>query len=208
MIHPEVGPKLAHAADVLAREMMCIQPGESVLVTTDTGSDMIAVQAVQDAAYRLGAKVATITLAPPVPFQGALADEYLPDHVKAATNTCDVWIDLCMPYLAGSKAYDTAVNNDRTRYFLGADIGSEEMVRLLGKVDLDQLFAFGDAFSEVIAKHGGKECHITNDAGTDVTFTLAATEGLAPGQGDEAGRLLRAGYGAVDFPSSSRSVAW
>ena len=179
MIHPEVGPKLARAADVLAREMMCVKDGESVLVTADTGSDMTAVEAVQDAAYRLGAKVATITLAPPLPFQGALADEYLPDHVKAATAECDVWIDLCMPYLAGSKCYDRAVNNNRTRYFLGADMGSEEMVRLMGKVALDPLFALGDAFAEVIAGHAGKECRITNDLGTDVTFTLAATEGLA-----------------------------
>ena len=64
------------------------------------------------------------------------ADQYLPDHVKAATNECDVWIDLCMPYLAGSKAYARAMKNNRTRYFLGADIGSEELVRLLGRASL------------------------------------------------------------------------
>jgi len=179
MIHAEVGPKLAHAADVLAGEMMCVKKGESVLITADTGSDMIAVQAVQDAAYRRGGKVATITLAPQVPFQGALADEYLPDHVKAAARECDVWIDLCMPYLAGSKTYDAAVNNNRTRYFLGADMGSEELVRMMGKAKLDDVFALGNAFAEIIAEGTGKECHITNAMGTDVTFELAETEGLA-----------------------------
>ncbi len=179
MTHSEIGPKLARAADVLAREMMCITKGESVLITTDTGTDVLGVQAVQDAAYRLGAKVASIVLAPPVPFQGGLADEFLPDHVKAAAGECDAWVDLCMPYLAGSKAFDAAMEKGRARYFLGADIGAEEIVRLMGGADLDGMFSLGDAFGEVLAEAAGKECRIANAAGTDVTFTLAKREGFA-----------------------------
>jgi leucyl aminopeptidase (aminopeptidase T) len=179
MIHTELGPKLAQAADVLAREMMCIKAGESVLITTDTGSDMQAVQALQDAAYRLGAKVATITLAPGVPFQGSLADDCLPDHVKAATSACDVWIDLCMPYLAGSRAFDAAMKTKRTRYFLGADLGAEEMVRLFGKAKLDDVFELGNVFAEFVTASAGQECRMTDPLGTDVTFTIAKTEGFS-----------------------------
>ena len=179
MTHSELGPRLARAADVLTRDMMCIKPGESVLITTDTGTDTVGVQAVQDSAYRLGAKVASIVLAPSVPFQGGLADEYLPDHVKAATGECDAWIDLCMPYLAGSKAFDTAMEKGRARYFLGADIGAEEIVRLMGGADLDAMFELGDSFGEMVAESAGKECRITNAAGTDVSFTLAKPEGFA-----------------------------
>lgn len=97
MTHAGIGPRLARAADILARDMMCIEEDESVLITADTGTDTLGAQAVQDAAYRLDAKVASIVLAPPVPFQSGLGDEYLPDHVEAATGSCDVWIDLCMP---------------------------------------------------------------------------------------------------------------
>ena len=179
MTRAGIGPRLARAADVLARDMMCIKQGESVLITTDTGTDVVGVQAVQDAAYRLGAKVASIVLAPPVPFQGGLADEYLPDHVKAATGECDAWIDLCMPYLAGSKAFDDAMKKGRARYFLGADIGAEGIVRLMGGADLDGMFALGDAFGELIAQSAGKECRITNALGTDVTFTMGKPEGFA-----------------------------
>ena len=179
MTNAEIGPKLARAADVLARDMMCIKHGESVLITTDTGGDTLCVQAVQDAAYRLGAKVASIVLAPPVPFQGGLADEYLPDYVTAAVTECDAWIDLFMPYLAGSKAHDRAMENDRTRYFLAADMGAEALVRLMGGADLDELFKLGDALGEVMAQAAGKECRITNAQGTDVTFTLAAPDGFA-----------------------------
>ncbi len=179
MTHAEIGPKLARAADVLARDMMCITAGESVLITADTGTDVLGVQALQNAAYRLGAKVASIVLAPPAPFQGGLADEFLPDHVKAATGECDAWIDLCMPYLAGSKAFDRAMEKGRTRYFLGADIGAEEIVRLMGGADLDAMFALGDAFGAMMAEAAGKECRITNVAGTDVGFTLARPEGFS-----------------------------
>ena len=187
MAQAGIGPKLARAADILAREMMCVTEGESVLITADSSTDVIAVQAIQDAAYRLGAKVAAIVLAPPVPFQGGLADAYLPDHVKAATGACDVWIDLCMPYLAGSKAFDEAMETGRARYFLGADIGADEIVRLMGGADLDGMFALGDAFGALIAQSAGKECRITNVHGTDVRFVLAKPDGFAFARATEPG---------------------
>ncbi len=179
MTQAGIGPRLARAADILARDMMCIEEGESVLITADTGTDEVGTRAVQDAAYRLGAKVASIVLAPPVPFQGGLADEYLPDHVKAAAGACDAWIDLCMPYLAGSRAFDDAMEKGRVRYFLGADIGTEAIVRLMGGADLEGMFALGDAFGELIAESAGKDCRIANAQGTDVTFTLGKPEGFA-----------------------------
>ncbi|MDE0057245.1 MAG: hypothetical protein OXP07_03915 [Defluviicoccus sp.] len=182
MTQAGIGPRLARAADILARDMMCIADGESVLVTADSGTDPLAVQAVQDAAYRLGAKVAAIVLAPPVPFQGGLADEYLPDHVKAAAGACDAWIDLCMPYLAGSGAFDDAMEKGRVRYFLGADMGAEGIVRLMGGADLDAMFALGDAFGDLIANAAGKDCRIANADGTEIRFTLGKPEGFALGR--------------------------
>jgi leucyl aminopeptidase (aminopeptidase T) len=178
MAHGEYGPKLSRAADVLVRDLMCVKPGESLLIAADTGTDRAAVEALQDSGYRLGAKVASLILAPQLPFQGALADEYMPAHVRAAIDACDVCIDLCFPYLAGSKAYDHAMHNNRTRYFLGADVGTEELIRLMGKVDLDTLLEVGDVFGAYVQQHTGKECRITTREGTDVTFTLAKPDGL------------------------------
>ena len=132
MARADIGPRLACAADVLARDMMCIEPGGSVLVTTGTGTDIVGVQAIADAACRLGARVASIVLAPPVPFQGGLADDYLPDHVRAAAGACDVWIDLCLPYLAGSGALDDAMKKGRARCFLGAGMGAEDLRPIYG----------------------------------------------------------------------------
>ena len=175
----ELGPDLARAALVLARDMMCVGEGEHVLITSDTNTDRRGVDALVNAAYSLGTKVASMTLAPPLPFQGGLANPYLPDPLVAAVQNCDVWLDLCMPYLAGSAVYDAVIKNGRTRYFLGADIGAEGMLRIFGKADLDQVFAVSDLFNAVLSESTGKQCRVTTTAGTDVAFQLADTEGLA-----------------------------
>ncbi len=172
------GPDLARAALLLARDMMCIVPGEHVLVTADTETEARAVDAVVNAAHSLGARVASMTLAPPLPFQGGLANPYMPDPVVAAANHCDAWIDLCMPYIAGAAVYDEAMKNGRTRYFLAADIGAGGMIRIFGKADLNQVFAVSDRFNELLADAAGTRCRFTTPLGTDVRFTLAAPEGL------------------------------
>ncbi len=179
MLHTDVGPKLARAAMVFARDMMCIKPGESVLITINTGADLAAVNALQDAAYLIGAKVSTLILAPRLPFQGGLADAFVSDTVQAAVTNCDAWIDLCMPYMAGCHAHDEAMKNGRTRYILAADLGADEIVRIFGEADLDSLFEFGDIFSDLIERATGKTGRVTNAAGTDLTFTLAPTKGFA-----------------------------
>jgi leucyl aminopeptidase (aminopeptidase T) len=193
MAHDESGPKLSRAADVLVRDLMCVKAGESLLIMADTGSDMAAVEALQDSGYRQGAKVASMILAPQMPFQGSLADAYMPDHARAAIGACDVCIDLCFPYLAGSKAYDAAMHNNRTRYFLGGDTGREELIRLLGKVDLDRLLEVGNVFGAYIEEMTGKDCRVTTREGTDVRFTLAKPDGLAFAKANKPGGYFMPG---------------
>ncbi len=174
-----VGPDLARAALALVRDMMCIVEGEHVLVTADTGTESSAIDAIVNASHSLGARVAVATLAPPLPFQGGLANPYMPDPVSAAAQNCDAWIDLCMPYIAGAAVYDQAMKNGRTRYFLGADIGADGIVRIFGRADLDQVFEVSDVFNDLLARSAGSQCRFTTPLGTDVTFQLAAPEGLA-----------------------------
>jgi 2,5-dihydroxypyridine 5,6-dioxygenase len=175
----DVGPDLARAALLLARDMMCIVEGEHVLVTSDINTEKRAVDALMNASYSLGAKVASMTLAPPLPFQGGLANPYMPDPVTAAAQNCDAWIDLCMPYIAGAAVYDAAMKNGRTRYFLAADIGAEGIIRIFSKADLDQVFVVSDLFNALLAESAGKRCRFTTPLGTDVSFQLADPEGLA-----------------------------
>lgn len=179
--------KLARAASVFIKDMMLVKAGESLLIIADPNTDQRAVEAVRNAAYCLSAKVATILLANPLPFQGGLADPFIPDHVAAALANCDVCIDLCMPYIGGSKAYEVAMANKRTRYFLGADIGSGGLLRLFAGADLDRVFAVSDCFYELFRRMAAKQCRLTSRAGTDVTFTIAPSAGLAVARATEPG---------------------
>lgn len=182
-----LGPELARAARTLIEEMMTVRSGESVLITADSGTDLRGVSALQNAAHNAGASVATMTLTPPLPLQGGLADPFLPEPLVAAAGSCDAWIDLCMPYIAGSKVYDAVVTNGRTRYFLGADIGAGGIARIFGRAHLDRVFEVSDTMSDYLAGAAGETCRITTPGGTDVRFTLAETEGLTLAKANKPG---------------------
>jgi 2,5-dihydroxypyridine 5,6-dioxygenase len=172
MKNATLDPELARAAGIMLDQVMGVQEDEHLLITSDTASDMNAIIAVQAAAHAAGAN-ATILTMPRLPFQGALSDPHVPDPVRAAVKESDVWIDMAFPYLAGSGAFDEAMAAKRTRYLLAADLGTESLIRIFGRVDMDQLFAVTEAFDKLLGDNVGKEGRVTNDAGTDVRFKLA-----------------------------------
>ena len=169
---PTIDPTLARGAEVLVRDQMAVKPGESVLITSDTAGDLIAVEAVLNAASLAGAR-GSVMFNRPLPFQGLLADPYVAAPLAEAVKNCDVWIDMTCPYLAGSDTHDAAMKNKRTRYLLAVDIASGGLRRIYAGVDMDALYAVQQELDSFVAKATGKECRITNQAGSDVSFTLA-----------------------------------
>ncbi len=165
-----IGPELARAANVLVKDFLAVEEGESVVITTDTAGDRMVADAVLNAAVLAGAKPGIFVI-PQLPFQGGLADPYISDSLVAVVSACDVWIDLAYPYVAGSHAHDEAMKTQRVRYFLGGEVPTGSMIRLFGRADLDKFFAVFERFTALLAP--GTPCHITNEAGTDVTFSLA-----------------------------------
>jgi hypothetical protein len=163
---------LAGAADVVVRDYMAVQPGEAVLITADTATDPRLSEALMTAVARADARGSILTI-PRLPYQGGLADPYVPPVVAGAVAGCTVWIDVTFPYLAGSKVCDDALQGGRVRYLLGADVGCAGLVRLFGGVDLDAYYAVHKAFDEVTAAAVGHPIRITDGLGSDVTFTLA-----------------------------------
>ena len=174
MLTATIDPQTAHAGEILIKEVMLTKPCEHVLITADTGTDMAVVRALWDAAIALTDKVAVL-MGPQLPYQGGFADPYISDPLRAAMANCDVWVELGFPYLAGSKAFDAAMENGRTRYYLSPGLTAEAMVRLFTNVDLDDLFAVQQAFDAYLVSVDGKPCRITNAGGTDVTFNLSTS---------------------------------
>lgn len=184
-----IGPELAAAADVLLCDYMALRSGESVLITADTETDMAAAQAIMNAALVAGARPSLMVI-PQLPFQGALADPYVPPALAAAAASSAVWVDLTFPYLAGAHVQDEAIKTGRVRYLLGGDMGAGGLVRLFGKVDLDRYYAVHQGFDAIVDAAIGKPVRITDELGSDVSFILAKPGFKKPRRAEAAGMYL------------------
>lgn len=163
---------VARAADILVGDYMAVAPGEMVLITADAATDPGLCEALMTAVARADARGAVLTI-PRLPYQGGLADPYVPPVVAGAVAGASVWIDLTFPYLAGSRVCDAAIHGGRVRYLLGADMGVAGLARLFGGVDLDVYYAVHRAFDELTSAAIGRPVRIADAHGSDVTFTLA-----------------------------------
>lgn len=161
---------LIRAAENLL-DFLSVRAGEDVLITADTGTDRAVTSVIFAMAERLGAHP-SILLAPRLPFQGTLADPYISRTLATATKSCDVWIDLTFPYLAGSHVHDQAMATKAVRYILGGDMARDNFSRLFGQLDFDRYFDAQGEFDKVFVAAIGKPVRITTPLGTDVTFTL------------------------------------
>ncbi len=177
---------IARAADVLVRDYMAVRGGEAVLITADTATDPALAQALMTAVARAEARGSVLTI-PRLPYQGGLADPYVPPTVAGAVAGIAVWIDLTFPYLAGSHVCDEALGRGGVRYFLGGDMGCAGLARLFGAVDLDVYYAVHRAFDELTAAAVGRTIRITDRQGSDVAFTLAKPAFAKPRRADRPG---------------------
>lgn len=159
------------AARTVVCDQFCVREGETVVVTADTSSDKAAVEAMLGAASMAGAKPALMVV-PQLPYQGKLADPFIPDALTSAVAASDVWFDMTFPYLAGSSTHDRAMKAGRTRYLLLGDVDASALQRLFGTVSLDSLFEVQTRFDALMAKSEGARCRVTAPNGTDFRFRL------------------------------------
>lgn len=156
-----------------------------MIVTADSASDRVAVEAILAAAAGVGARP-ILMLLPQLPYQGKLADPYIPDAVAQAVAHSDVWFDLTFPYLAGSSAHDGAMKARRTRYLLLGDADAAALRRLYG-TDIDALFRVQSRLDDLMAAHVGAPCRVTSASGTDFVFRLGKPGGRKSRHADKPG---------------------
>jgi 2,5-dihydroxypyridine 5,6-dioxygenase len=177
---------LAHAAETLVRDQFRVRPNETVVVTADTATDGAAVEAILAASGAVGARPMLVLVAQ-LPYQGKLADPYIPEALEKAVASSDVWFDMTFPYIAGSSAHDQAMKAGRTRYLLLGDADAGALKRLFGTVDLDTLFELQAGLDDLMAAHVGATCRVTAPSGTDVTFRLGKAGGRKSRHADKPG---------------------
>lgn len=181
--------RLSAAADTLLGRYFAVGRGAEVLITADDATDARVSSALVDAANRLGAHVALLSI-PRLPYQGALADPYLPRSVAAAGRAASVWIDLTFPYIAGAKALDAALESTDLRYLLLGDAAAGSFARLYAGADLERYFDAQEEFDALIKASAGESCRIICPRGTDVSFRIGRSTLNKPRNGTGKGMYL------------------
>jgi 2,5-dihydroxypyridine 5,6-dioxygenase len=185
-------------AKVLLADHFCVRRGEHVTLTTDECTDPALIRILCDTAFALGAIPVVLGFSR-LPFQGALADPFIPDPVAAAVCESDVWLDMCFPYMAGSTPFDKALERKRTRYLLLGDLDTASFGRLYGCLDFDKLFALQSAADQLFAGAEGKTAHITSPGGSDFRFTIGKPATVKHRRADQPGAQTIPGS-AIFYP--------
>lgn len=198
MLTGNPGPLPSRAAHLFVTDCLALKSDESLLVTADTATDPGAVQAIMNAAVAIGAKPTVMTI-PQLPFQGGLADPYIPEPLMAAGSNCDVWLDMTFPYLAGSHVHDEAMAGGRVRFVFLADLTAEGLDRIFAQTNQDLLYEVQSTFDKIAVAAVGRPCRITTPAGTDLSFVMDKPGYIKSRRADKPGQLTPPGSCAF-FP--------
>ncbi|MDI7277287.1 MAG: hypothetical protein QME94_15025 [Anaerolineae bacterium] len=156
--------ELAHAAHRLVTEVRPLRPGQQVLLTGDSASDMRVVRATAAAAYTVGAIPTVIwyqTLAAPM--------QEPPAPLGRAVTAAEVWIDFAVAYQLYSPAYEAAIRNGCIYVCLtGMDV--DMMVRTIGRVSYAPLCEMATRLYQL--SQAADLIRVTSPAGTDVTMRV------------------------------------
>lgn len=182
-------PEVFGAAQTLLRDYLGFAPQDRLLITTDTAGDQAVVQALVAAAAAAGGRPVVLTLTQ-LPYQGKLADPYLPEPLAGAAAHADLWIDLTFPYIAGSDLHDRIMKQGVVKYLLASDLTAGGLMRLVGGVALDRYFDVQAGFDALVGAATGKAVRITTPRGTDVSFTLGKPGIVKPRRATQPGLYL------------------
>jgi leucyl aminopeptidase (aminopeptidase T) len=164
--------ELAKTAYVVINKLCKVKPGESVLITIDGPEEWRVAEEIAKAAECAGAKVMVAWHTTP-PGYGKVGDPYLPDPLKAAIPNTDVWIELNNQWLLYSTPWEeamtpAALGKGRVRYLFLGGLNVDQMVRCIGKVNIDVQAEFQNTLVEMTRK--ARKMRIVTPAGNDVSF--------------------------------------
>lgn len=161
--------ELAAAALKLLRDCFNVQPGETVAITIDTGSDIAVANATAQSAVILGAKPLVLNM-PAARGCGKAGDpDFAIEALVGLLSNVDVWVEYNTQWLFYSTAYDRIVAaNKHLRYMVLVDCPADLFIRNIGRPDLKTLGEFIRKAVEITCN--AKHIRITTPAGTDISF--------------------------------------
>jgi len=164
--------ELGKAANIVARDLFALQPGETFVITADTECDLRVINATARAAFTAGAKPMVILHASPLGV-GKAADPMLPvEALAGALKGADAWVEFNNQWLLYSTPYDIAFSeNKKLRHLNLVGMNPDMMIRCIGRIDFAALERFQQAFSKMLSD--SRHVRITTPAGEDLEFDHA-----------------------------------
>ncbi|AFZ69984.1 leucyl aminopeptidase (aminopeptidase T) [Caldisphaera lagunensis DSM 15908] len=161
--------EVSFSAYKLVKDILKVEPGEEVIITADTRSDMNVVNETAKAVKLLSGKPLIVVFESP-PEVGHAAEKYIPvSSLSSLMESPDVWIEFNKSWLLYSKVYEKAISNGKTRYMCLVGMDSDMMVRTIGRVDIKKIFELQNKLAEITKK--SSKMRITNPNGMEVTFS-------------------------------------
>ncbi|MEG0923693.1 MAG: aminopeptidase [Anaerovoracaceae bacterium] len=163
--------ELQKSADELIKTIFGVKKGETVVITSDTSSNFKVIDAVAASVYAVGAIPMVVKTATPKGV-GKAADPDLPiESLTGALMGADVWIEMNKQWLLYSTPFERVeANHKNIRYMNLVEFNEDMLVRTIGDVDTTTLRGFMKKVAEMTKN--AKKMHVTNAAGTDVSFLI------------------------------------
>ncbi|MGE0808074.1 MAG: hypothetical protein AB7L76_21230 [Burkholderiaceae bacterium] len=161
--------ELHAAVGAVLHDYLALDARDEVLITCDGGTDPLLLDALTRAAAPAPTAVLRIDR---LPYQGKLADPYVPRTLSAAAQASTLWIDTTFPYLAGCDTHSEVLAAARSRYLLLGDLDAAAVTRLFTPRIMDPLFTLQTALDALFASAVGSTVRVATPAGTDVSFTI------------------------------------
>lgn len=161
----------AMVSKVIMESMFQVQPGETVAITADAGSDAKIIDAMAEAVTVLKG----IPLIMWVPIGRGDAQIGMPDWpaeaLTAALCTVDVWIEMTSMVMLYSDIWEVAMaKNKKLRYLVIGGCTVESMKRVFTGFDINVLGKFLHQVMDMTK--AAKKVRITSPNGTDVSYEI------------------------------------
>lgn len=176
--------ELGQIAHAIIHDMLSIKPQATVVITSDSGSNLSVVDALARAAHT--AKAYPVIMQTPQ-FKGrlTLVDQSIPTELFFnALTQADIWIDANSNDFLYSGTFDRVLAHNKTlRYlYLGGDLPTHTLAKLYAGHDAQAMIAFCDVLKKIVTN--GKTATMTNPQGTKITLELEPTHFIAVDGGE------------------------
>lgn len=152
--------ELAKGAMTLARDVMLVQPGETVVISGDSCTDRRVVEATANAVFAIGG-LPTIIYYPTYP--ETCMEPYAP--IAAALEHCDVWIEFAYSTIMHSNCFRASLAAG-VRYINLTGMDAMMMVRTISNINYKLVVEMGEAIQRIV--QNSDEVIVKSPGGTNL----------------------------------------